>query len=118
MTCAASSTSTEGRRDRFDIPLDWRLTSPFQQRVLRATAAIPFGQTRTYAEIAVAAGNPGAARAAGTALGRNPMPVVVPCHRILRGGGALGGYTGGLERKRMLLRIEGVGAQADTLPGF
>lgn len=108
----------EGRRDRFDIPLDWRLTSPFQQRVLRATAAIPFGQTRTYAEIAVAAGNPGAARAAGTALGRNPMPVVVPCHRILRGGGALGGYTGGLERKRMLLRIEGVGAQADTLPGF
>ncbi len=108
----------DGHRDRFDLPLDWRLTSPFQQRVLRATAAIPFGETRTYAEIAAAAGNPGAARAAGTALGRNPMPVIVPCHRILRGGGALGGYTGGLDRKRLLLRIEGVGAEADTLPGF
>lgn len=97
-----------GRRQRFDVPLDWTLTTPFQRRILRATAAIPFGQTRSYGEIAAAAGRPGSARAAGTALGRNPIPVIVPCHRVLRGGGALGGYTGGLDRKRTLLEAEGV----------
>lgn len=107
-----------GQRRRFDVPLDWSLTSDFQRRVLRATAAIPFGQTRTYAEVAALAGRPGAARAAGTALGRNPMPVIVPCHRILRGGGALGGYTGGLDRKRTLLAVEGAGPPQDTLPGL
>jgi methylated-DNA-[protein]-cysteine S-methyltransferase len=107
-----------GTRTRFDIPLDWSLTSPFQQTVLRATFAIPFGQTRTYGEIAAEAGSPGAARAAGTALGRNPMPVVVPCHRILRGGGGLGGYTGGLDRKRLLLGVEGAAVGPGTLPGL
>ncbi len=98
----------ERRRETFDIPLDWTLTTPFARRVLEATARIPFGATRTYAEIAAAAGSPKGARAAGNALGSNPVPIVVPCHRVLRGGGLLGGYTGGLHRKELLLRTEGV----------
>ena len=96
------------RRTRFDVPLDWTLTTPFQRDVLRATAAIPFGETRSYGQIAAQIGRPGASRATGTALGRNPIPVIVPCHRILRGGGVLGSYTGGVERKRLLLDLEGV----------
>ena len=70
--------------------------------------AIPFGEVSTYAGVAEAAGSPRAVRAAGNALGANPMPVVVPCHRVLRTGGALGGYTGGVERKEFLLRLEGM----------
>ncbi|HYF28145.1 MAG TPA: methylated-DNA--[protein]-cysteine S-methyltransferase [Baekduia sp.] len=97
-----------GRRRAFDLPLDWSLTRGFGRRVLQATARIPFGQTGTYASVAAGAGSPRAVRAAGTALGRNPLPIVVPCHRVLRTGGALGGYTGGLERKRTLLAVEGV----------
>lgn len=97
-----------GRRHRFEQPVDWRLTGPgFMRRVLRATARIPYGQAMTYGEVAAAAGSPRAHRAAGTALGRNPLPIVVPCHRVLHSGGGLGGYTGGLERKRTLLAIEG-----------
>jgi methylated-DNA-[protein]-cysteine S-methyltransferase len=99
----------DGRRRRFDVPLDWRLSHGFVRRVLTETARIPFGETRTYAEIAAAAGTPRAFRAAGSALGANPIPIVVPCHRVLRTGGALGGYGGGLEVKRALLEIEGVG---------
>ena len=76
--------------------------------MLQATARIPFGETRSYADMANAAGSPRAVRAAGNALGHNPIPIVVPCHRILRTGGALGGYTGGLHRKEHLLRLEGV----------
>lgn len=95
-----------GRRREFDLPLDWRLTSGFRRRVLRATARIPFGDTSTYAGVARAAGSPAAHRAAGTALGSNPLPIVVPCHRVLRTGGAIGGYGGGLERKRALLALE------------
>jgi methylated-DNA-[protein]-cysteine S-methyltransferase len=98
----------EGRRTDFDLPIDWRLTRGFTSRVLRATAGIAFGETSTYAEVATQAGSPRAVRAAGNALGSNPLPVVVPCHRVLRTGGALGGYTGGLERKEFLLRLEGV----------
>jgi methylated-DNA-[protein]-cysteine S-methyltransferase len=97
-----------GRRTRFDVPIDWALVGPFGRRVLRATAAIPFGEVRTYAQIAERAGNARASRAAGNALGANPMPIVVPCHRVLRTGGGLGGYTGGRHRKEALLRIEGV----------
>ncbi len=97
-----------GRRDRFDMPLDLVLVAGFRRRVLEATAAIPFGETRSYAEVATAAGNAKAVRAAGTALGHNPIPIVVPCHRVLRSGGALGNYTGGVEKKEALLRIEGV----------
>lgn len=97
----------EGRLRRFDVDLDWRLISGFQRRVLRATAAIPYGETMSYGEVAADAGNPRAFRAAGTALGRNPLPPFVPCHRVLRSGGALGGYGGGLDKKRFLLRLEG-----------
>jgi len=98
----------EGRRTEFDVSIDWTLTRGFTTEVLRATAAVGFGQTSTYAEVAGAAGSPRAVRAAGNSLGSNPMPIVVPCHRVLRTGGALGGYTGGVERKEFLLRLEGV----------
>ena len=97
----------DGHREDFDIPIDWSYLAGFTREVLRATAAIPFGDVSTYAGVAEAAGSPRAVRAAGNALGANPMPVVVPCHRVLRTGGALGGYTGGLERKEFLLRLEG-----------
>jgi methylated-DNA-[protein]-cysteine S-methyltransferase len=97
----------EGRRDGFDLPIDWSLTRGFTSKVLRQTARIGFGKTSTYAEVASRAGSPRAVRAAGNALGANPIPVVVPCHRVLRSGGALGGYTGGVERKEFLLRLEG-----------
>src|SRR5215218_2072385 len=97
----------EGRRQRFDTPIDWSHLAGFTREVLRATAAIGFGEVSTYAGVAEAAGSPRAVRAAGNALGANPMPVVVPCHRVLRTGGSLGGYTGGLERKEFLLRLEG-----------
>lgn len=96
-----------GERRSFDLAIDWRLTSGFVNRVLRATAQIPFGQTRSYAEMAALAGSPRAFRAAGSALGANPIPIVVPCHRVLRSGGGLGGYGGGLDVKRRLLELEG-----------
>lgn len=98
-----------GRRRDFDIRLDYSLIKPgFTRRVLAQTARIPFGETVTYKGIAGLAGNERAFRAAGTALGSNPLPIVVPCHRVLHSGGGLGGYTGGLEVKRRLLAIEGV----------
>ena len=98
----------EGRRRGFDLDLDWRLSAGFVRAVLRACNEIPFGETRSYSEMAVAAGSPRAFRAAGSALGANPIPVIVPCHRVLRTGGALGGYGGGLDAKRRLLELEGV----------
>jgi methylated-DNA-[protein]-cysteine S-methyltransferase len=99
----------EGRRHDFELPLDWSLIREgFGRRVLKATAAIPFGEVSTYRGVATEAGNERAVRAAGNALGANPLPVVVPCHRVLRTGGGLGGYTGGLDRKEHLLRLEGV----------
>ncbi len=97
-----------GTRRQFDVPLDWRLTHGFARRVLKATARIPFGQASTYSQVARAAGSPRAYRAAGNALGTNPLPIIVPCHRVLHAGGGIGGYTGGLERKRKLLAIEGL----------
>lgn len=96
-----------GRRHEFDLPLDWSLVRGFAVGVLRATAAVPYGSTTTYREVAAAAGSPRAARAAGNALGSNPIPIVVPCHRVLHASGGLGGYAGGLDRKRVLLRLEG-----------
>jgi methylated-DNA-[protein]-cysteine S-methyltransferase len=96
-----------GARRRFDIPLDWGLTTGFARRVLQATARIPYGATATYKQMAAQAGSPGGSRAAGNALGSNPIPIVVPCHRILHSGGGLGGYTGGVEKKRLLLSVEG-----------
>jgi methylated-DNA-[protein]-cysteine S-methyltransferase len=97
-----------GRRHHFDVPIDWRLVRGFAGNVLRATARIPFGHVSTYRDVAATAGSPNAYRAAGNALGSNPVPIVVPCHRVLHAGGGLGGYTGGLDRKRFLLQLEGV----------
>ena len=96
-----------GRRRAFDLTLDLRLLSDFTRRVLSATAEIPYGEVATYREVATAAGSPRGFRAAGNALGSNPLPIVLPCHRVLHSGGGLGGYTGGLARKRVLLAIEG-----------
>lgn len=98
----------EGKLTEFDLPLDWQLSRDFRRRVLRAIARIPYGQTRSYTDMARSAGNERAVRAAGTACGSNPIPIVVPCHRVLRSGGALGGYGGGLPMKQALLRLEGV----------
>lgn len=97
-----------GRRQDFAVPIDWRLVRGFAGDVLRATARIPFGAVSSYRQVAAEAGSPNAYRAAGNALGSNPIPIVVPCHRVLHAGGSLGGYTGGLDRKRYLLRLEGV----------
>jgi methylated-DNA-[protein]-cysteine S-methyltransferase len=96
----------DGERTRFDLTLDWALTTGFRRDVLTATSRIPYGETATYRSVATAAGNPRAVRAAGTALATNPIPVLVPCHRVLRSDGALGGYRGGVERKDELLRLE------------
>jgi methylated-DNA-[protein]-cysteine S-methyltransferase len=99
-----------GRRRTFDVALDWRLTSGFRRAVLRATATIPYGVTASYRDVAVRAGSPAAVRAAGTALATNPLPIVVPCHRVLRSGGELGNYLGGAEMKARLLELEGQGS--------
>ncbi|MGH2916133.1 MAG: methylated-DNA--[protein]-cysteine S-methyltransferase [Solirubrobacteraceae bacterium] len=102
-----------GRRREFELALDRGGITPFAWRVLSATAAIPYGSVASYAEVAALAGSPRGARAAGNALGSNPLPIVLPCHRVLHVGGGLGGYTGGLDRKRTLLAIE----QSGSLPG-
>ncbi|HSM38351.1 MAG TPA: methylated-DNA--[protein]-cysteine S-methyltransferase [Candidatus Limnocylindrales bacterium] len=96
-----------GGRREFDLPVDWSLIRGFAVRVLRATARIPFGEVATYRDVAGSAGSPRGARAAGNALGSNPIPIVVPCHRVVHADGGLGGYTGGLDRKRYLLSLEG-----------
>jgi methylated-DNA-[protein]-cysteine S-methyltransferase len=99
----------EHRRTMFDLDIDWALVSPFGRRVLAATREIPFGEVSTYARVAAEAGSPKATRAAGNALGSNPMPIVVPCHRVLHTGRrGIGNYTGGVHRKEALLRLEGV----------
>jgi methylated-DNA-[protein]-cysteine S-methyltransferase len=98
----------EGERQAFDVPIDWTLYSDFGRRVLQATAAIPFGHTATYGQMATEAGNAKASRAAGRALGANPIPIVVPCHRVIGTSGKLTGYTGGMYRKEALLRLEGI----------
>ncbi|HEX5711951.1 MAG TPA: methylated-DNA--[protein]-cysteine S-methyltransferase [Solirubrobacterales bacterium] len=97
-----------GKLTEFDLPLDWQLSRDFRRRVLRGIARIPYGQTRTYTQMAKGAGNERAVRAAGSACGSNPIPVVVPCHRVLRSSGGLGGYGGGLPMKEALLQLEGV----------
>lgn len=96
-----------GDRSTFDVPIDWRLVRGFARDVLRVTAAIPFGSVSTYGEVAARAGSPRAYRAAGNALGSNPIPIVVPCHRVVHAGGGLGGYASGLDRKLHLLSLEG-----------
>jgi methylated-DNA-[protein]-cysteine S-methyltransferase len=97
-----------GRRHSFELALDWSLVGgPFGRKVLRVTSEIPYGGVLSYREVAADAGSPRGSRAAGNALGSNPMPIVVPCHRVLHSGGGLGGYGGGVERKRWLLELEG-----------
>jgi methylated-DNA-[protein]-cysteine S-methyltransferase len=96
-----------GRRREFEVAQDWRLMSAFARKVLGATYEIPYGGVSSYAEVAADAGSPRGSRAAGNALGSNPIPIIVPCHRVLRTGGSLGGYGGGPERKRWLLELEG-----------
>lgn len=96
----------EGQPVDFPDPLDLTGATVFQEKVWREARLIPRGQTRSYAWLAGQVGRPGAARAVGQALGRNPLPVVVPCHRVLATGGGLGGFTGGLAMKRLLLGLE------------
>jgi methylated-DNA-[protein]-cysteine S-methyltransferase len=96
-----------GRRKRFEMPIDWQLVgTAFAKQVLLATSQIPYGESASYGELARASGNPRAHRAVGTALGRNPLPIVVPCHRVVKGDGAIGNYAGGTQRKRTLLAVE------------
>lgn len=95
------------RRRDFDLALDWRLSHGFRSKVLHNIARIPYGKTATYAEMAAEAGSPNAYRAAGSACGSNPIPVVVPCHRVVATGGGLGGYGGGVDLKEYLLHFEG-----------
>ncbi len=93
----------------FDLALDWQLIGGFHRQVLQATATIPYGETRSYGEVAEMAGGPGAARAAGTALSMNPIALIVPCHRVIKADGSVGGYGGGIQGqnlKRKLLQIE------------
>jgi methylated-DNA-[protein]-cysteine S-methyltransferase len=95
-----------GHRRTFDIALDWRLSKGFRSVVLHALPDIGYGHTASYATVAQLAGNPKAVRAVGTACATNPLPVVVPCHRVVRSDGALGGYLGGVEAKQTLLGLE------------
>jgi methylated-DNA-[protein]-cysteine S-methyltransferase len=96
----------EGRRRDFDLPLDLRV-APFQEAVLHELAQVPYGHTDTYGSLAAKVGKPKAARAVGTVMNRNPIPIVLPCHRIVGANGSLTGYAGGLHVKRALLELEG-----------
>lgn len=97
-----------GNRREFDLSLDLRGLTPFGERILAELARVPFGETATYGELATRTGNPRAARAVGTIMNRNPVPIVLPCHRVIGANGSLVGYGGGLERKAALLTLEGV----------
>lgn len=98
-----------GERHGFELPLDWSLISGFHREVLRELASgVPFGTVVGYGDLAGRVGQPGAAQAVGMAMGANPLPVVVPCHRVVESGGGIGGFGGGLETKRRLLALEGV----------
>ncbi|MCK4863256.1 MAG: methylated-DNA--[protein]-cysteine S-methyltransferase [Dehalococcoidales bacterium] len=100
-----------GQRVDFPDRLDFTLATPFQREVWQAARLIPYGETRSYSWIAGQIGKPKAARAAGQALGRNPFPVIVPCHRVLMADGGLGGFSGGIQIKKCLLSLEGVTAE-------
>jgi methylated-DNA-[protein]-cysteine S-methyltransferase len=96
-----------GRRHAFDLELDLRAAPEFHQRVLAELARVEYGQTTTYGALAAQVGAPKAARAVGTVMNRNPVPIVLPCHRVVGASGSLTGYGGGLDRKEWLLRLEG-----------
>lgn len=96
-----------GERREFTVPVDLGgVTTPFRRRATQALAQIPYGETITYAQLAALAGNPRAVRAAASACARNPLPILYPCHRVIRSGGSLGEYRGGVETKRALLEME------------
>jgi methylated-DNA-[protein]-cysteine S-methyltransferase len=97
----------KGRCRKFDLSIDWSSIKPFQRAVLQAAFRIPFGETRTYAWIAQKIGKPRAVRAVGHALGTNPIPILLPCHRVIGSDGGLHGYRGGLKMKARLLKLEG-----------
>ncbi len=97
----------EGKRRRFDLPVDVAMLAEFNRRVLRELARVPYGEVVTYGELAARAARPRAARAVGTVMNRNPLPIVLPCHRVIGANGKLVGYGGGLDRKEALLRLEG-----------
>lgn len=97
----------EGKRKDFDLDLDWRLTRGFQSKAIRQIARIPYGRTLTYTQLAKKAGSPRAVRAVGTACGANPLPPIVPCHRVLPASGGIGNYGGGPDMKKALLKLEG-----------
>ena len=97
----------DGRRLTFDLPVDVALLAEFNRRVLGELARVPYGEVVTYGELAARAERPRAARAVGTVMNRNPLPIVLPCHRVIGANGSLTGYGGGLDRKEMLLRLEG-----------
>jgi len=97
----------EGKRRQFDLEVDLRLTRDFGRTVLEELGRVPFGEVTTYGALAAKAGKPRAARAVGTIMNRNPLPIVLPCHRVVGANGSLVGYAGGLERKQTLLRLEG-----------
>ena len=99
----------KGIKKEFDIPLDWSvISSPFAIQILKTLQTVPFGETVSYQELGERAGYPKAARAVGGVMSRNPFPIVIPCHRVLRKNGSLGGYTGGIDIKKKLLKAEGV----------
>ena len=104
----------EGRRTSFELPVDVRFASPFRVRVMAELARVPYGQVTTYGSLAAKAGRPAAARAVGTFMNRNPIPIVLPCHRVVGANGSLVGYGGGLERKERLLALEGASLILDV----
>ena len=97
----------DGKRQQFDLPVDVALLADFNRLVLGELALVPYGDVVTYGELAARVSRPGAARAVGTVMNRNPLPIVLPCHRVIGANGKLVGYAGGLERKEQLLRLEG-----------
>lgn len=103
-----------GTLDRFTMPVDLRLAGPFTRNVLSSLVEVPYGMTVSYRQLAGRIGQPGASRAVGNALGRNPVCIMLPCHRVVRSNGALGGYAGGLARKQTLLDLEALGVSTVT----
>ena len=105
---AAINAFLAGKARNFDLPLDWGDHSPFQMKVWAVLRSIPYGRVRSYGWVARKIGKPGAARAVGAACGANPVPLLVPCHRVVAGDGSMGGFSGGLPNKRRLLKLEGI----------